>query len=283
MNLSLKKLSLLFLGLSAAAALCHAQEEAPISLTYESVSVGMGGASAYDSYLSPLKYSGWNISLMSEQLKNTRLWNGRVVSQHLLNLEFADMENPPGSTTSYLGYLEYDYGLYYRFNPIQKLRIFAGLQGDFLLGILHNARNSNNPVNAKGDVNLNLSAMATYPFQIKKQPIWLRYQISASLVGAMFSPEFGQSYYEIGLGQGASPVHFTAWHNRLALRNMLSVEIPFNSFTLRITGMNWLYQSHVNDLQTQIVTNSLQLGLSKYFHVVSVKKPDKNKYRYVFE
>jgi hypothetical protein len=283
MNALLKKTIPPLLGLLTIAPLCRAQEEAPVSLTYQSISLGTGNTSTYDTYLSPLKYSGWNLNLMGEQVKNTRLWNGRIISQSLFNLEFADMQNPPGSANSNLGYLEYDYGLYYRFLPIQKLQIFAGLQGDLLAGAVYNRRNSNNPIDAKVNLNLNLSAIATYPFQIKQQPFRLRYQINASLVGAAFSPEFGQSYYEIGQGSENPLIHFAAWHNHLALRNIFSLEIPFNSCTLRISSTNFLYQTHINLLQTRVISHSVQVGFSKYFHTVSIKKPNKTKYNYVFE
>jgi hypothetical protein len=260
-----------------------AQEKEPIALTYQSFSIGTGHTSAYDTYLSPLQYNGWNLSLAGEQVKHTRLLDSKVISQHLFNLEFANMENPPGSTKSYLGYMEYDYGLYYRLPPVWKLQVFAGLQGDFLAGAFYNLRNTNNPVDAKVNLNLNLSAIAVYPFQIKNQPFRLRYQTSASLIGAVFSPEFGQSYYEIGLGDNSPLFHFSAWHNHQAWRNTLSLEVPFNTCTLRITGSNWLYQTRINHLRTQIISNSLQIGFSKYFHTVSIKNPNKNRYRYAFE
>ncbi|GHV57892.1 hypothetical protein FACS1894182_07990 [Bacteroidia bacterium] len=262
---------------------CYAQEETPVPLTYQSFSIGSGKTSAYDSYLSPLKYSGWNIGLMGEQMKIGKRLNGRLATQHLFNLEFADTQNPSGSANAYVASLEYDYGLYYRLNPIRKIQLYTGLQGDLLLGVIYNTRNTNNPANAKVNLNLNLSAMAIYSFSIKRQLIRLRYQINMPFVGALFSPEFGQSYYEIGLGDGTTLVHFAAWHNRLAIRNILSIEVPFNSCTLRLTGMNWLYETQVNDLKTQIVSNSVYVGLSKYFYTVSGKKTDKNNYRYVFQ
>jgi hypothetical protein len=278
-----KKFILPLVGLLSVAFLCRAQEEAPLPLTYQSLSLGMGGASVYDTYLSPAKYSGWNISLMGEQIKNSRLWDGRLIRQQQFNLEFADTDNPASTIKSYWGYLQYDYGLFYRFDPVQKLQLFAGVQGDLMAGAIHNLRNTNNPVNAKADLNLNLSAIAVYPLQIKRQPIRLRYQISTTFVGAMFSPEFGQSYYEIGMGHSGPLFHFAAWHNHLSLRNTLSIELPMKTCTLRLTASNWFYQTRVNHLQTQIVSNSVYFGVSKYFHVVSAKNPNKTKYRYVFE
>ena len=261
----------------------YAQEESRIPLTYQSFLIGMGQSSTYDSYLSPLKYSGWNIGLMGEQMKTTRLLKGRFSTQELFYLEFADTKNPTKSGESYAGSLNYNYSTFYRFNPGRKLQLWAGLQGDFLLGAIYNQRNSNNPANAKVDLNLNLSGMAAYRFRIWRQAVQLRYQLNLPFLGTLFSPEFGQSYYEISLGNGGSLIHFAAWHNRFVMRNMLSVELPFSFCTLRLTAMNWLYETRVNDLNTQLVSNSIYLGVSKYFYTVPGTKTDKNKYRYVFE
>jgi hypothetical protein len=172
--------------------------------------------------------------------------------------------------------------MHYRFEPVHKLRFFAGMQGSGLLGFIYNTRNGNNPVSAKAHVNLNLSGMAVYQFQIKKQPIRLRYQASIPFVGVLFSPEFGQSYYEIGEGTDANLVYFSSFHNHLALRNLLSVELLFPSCTLRLAYMNRIYETRVNDLDTRIVSNSFYIGFSKNFFTVSGRQI-KNNYRHVFE
>ncbi|MDR1526111.1 MAG: DUF3316 domain-containing protein [Dysgonamonadaceae bacterium] len=278
----MKKKLLHIIPLWFVALACYAQEETPLPLTYQSFLIGGGTTSTYDSYLSPLKYSGMNIGLLGERMKTPRRWKGRIATQHFFNLELADTKNPSGSAQSYVGSLEYDYGLYYRLNPVRNIQLYTGLQGNLSAGVIYNLRNTNNPANAKVGANLNLSAMAIYAFQIKRQPIRLRYQMNVPVVGALFSPEFGQSYYEIGLGDESQLIYPAAWHNRLTIRNILSVEIPLKACTLRITGMNRLYQTHLNDLKTQILSNAVYVGISKYFHTVSGKQTDKNKYRYVF-
>ena len=261
----------------------YAQEENKLPLIYQSISIGSGYSSTYDSYLSPLNYSGWNIGLMGEHMKTSQRMNGRLSTQHLYYLEYANMDNPSKSANIYRACLEYNYGLYYRFNPIPKLQLWAGLQTNVFLGGIYNPRNSNNPANAKANLDINLSGMAVYRFHIKRQALQFRYQINLPFLGALFSPEFGQSYYEISLGDGTPLVYFAAWHNRFVLRNMLSMELPLNFCTLRLSLVNWLYETRVNELNTQLVSNSIYMGISKYFYIVPGTKTDKNKYRYVFE
>jgi hypothetical protein len=259
---------------------CFAQE--PLPLTYQSNMIGTGMTSAYDTYLSPLEYTGAHIGLLSEQMRMTGLFKGRISAQHLLHFEIAETKNSSGTASDYVGSLEYGYGLHYRFKPVAKIQFFAGIQADALFGFIYNNRNGNNPVTGKVNLNLNLSGMAAYKFRIKNQPLQLRYQLNIPAIGMMFSPQFGQSYYEIGLGDSQGLMHFASFHNQLAMRNIFSVELPFSFCTLRLSYMNWVYETKVNHLDTRILSNSFYIGFSKNIYTVKGKE-NKNNYHYVFE
>ena len=263
---------------------CQAQEKTnPIPLTYQSTMIGFGGIEVFDTYLSPLRYTGSNFSVIYEQMKMTRLMNGNISSQHLLNFEIGNTTNPTQTATSYVAYLDYAYGLYYKLNPIQKLQVFVGPQIDAWAGVIYNDRNGNNPASVKTNLNLNGSGMISYPIQINRQQILLRYQLSLPLMGVLFSPAYGQSYYEISLGVNDNLVHFASFHNQLAMRNLLSVEFPLNLWTFRLSFMNWIYETQVNDLDTRIMTNTIYVGFSKNFFIVPGRNQDKTQFRTVFD
>jgi hypothetical protein len=254
-----------------------------IPLSYQSTMIGIGKTDVYDTYLSPLKYSGTSWGLFHEKIKMTRLMNGNVSIQHLINLEFAKTKNPTATANNYEGYLEYGCGLYYRLKPVNQLRFFAGLQADGLFGIIYNTRNGNNPVSGKINVNLNASGMAVYQFRIKQQPFLLRYQLDIPTVGIMFSPEFGQSYYNISVGDNENLIHFAFLHNQWIARNCFSIELPFNNFTLRLAYMNRIYETKMNSLDTHILSNLFYIGFSGNFFSISSRKINKNQYQSVFE
>jgi hypothetical protein len=244
--------------------------------------LGIGTASVYDTYLSPLEYKGNNIGVIYEQMNTVGRLNGRISAQHLFLLEFADTKNPAKTAGEYVGNIEYDYGLYYRFKPVRQFRFFAGMQAGGLFGFIYNNRNGNNPANAKVNLNLSLSGMASYSFRIKNQPLQFRYQLNIPVAGCLFSPQFGQSYYEIGLGDHQDLFHFASFHNQRIMRNLLSVELPFNFCILRLSYMNRVYEMKINNLETRILSGSFYIGLSKNFYTVQGKE-HKNNYRYVFE
>ena len=257
-------------------------QDAPIALTYRSAQVGFGFNSVYDSYLSPLKYTGKNAGLHFEQMKNTSLMKRKIFAQHLLNANYSWSDNNAGTASYYSGLFEYNYGLLHRFKPAEKWQVFAGMQAGGLLGFVYNTRNGNNPATGKAHVNLNLSTIANYNFRIFKQPVHLRYQLNVPVVGAMYSPQFGESYYEIGLGATDNLVHLSSLHNYLSVRNMVAAEIPFNKFTLMFSYHFSLYETRINDLDTQLITNTFYIGLSSNFFIVQGKQKNNN-YRYVFE
>ncbi|GHT76815.1 hypothetical protein FACS189463_2610 [Bacteroidia bacterium] len=258
-------------------------QEKTAPVTYQSEMLGLGTASLYDTYLSPLPYSGLNISLLTEQIKLTKWGNERIALQHLLSIDGSLTLNPSGTAAFYSGLLNYDFGAFYRFRPAPHFQILAGAQLDVLGGTLYNTRNGNNPINLKLHFNFNASAIAAYRFKIRKQPIQLRYQINLPVAGLFFSPEYGQSYYEIGMGSSPAYLYFGTWANQFNIKNLVSVEVPFNRFSLRFSYVNWFYETRINQLETRMVSNTFYLGFSQYFHTVSSKKINPEKYRYVFE
>ena len=268
--------------LSLASCVSFAQDKP--SLIYQSTLLGIGSTSIYDTYLSPLEYKGSNIGLIHERMKMTGLFDGKVSSQHLFNLELATTVNPAKTATNYMGSLEYGYGLHYHLQPfpVEKLKVLAGLQASGLIGGIYNTRNGNNPATAKLNLNLNLSGMVSYQLKIKEQPVLLRYQLNIPSIGVMYAPAFGLSYYEMDASGYNGLFRLASFHNQLAMRNLLSVELPLNFCTVRLSYQNWTYETRINDLDTRIASNSVYVGFSKNFFVVSGRKQNNN-YRSVFE
>ena len=149
------------------------------------------------------------------------------------------------------------------------------------MGFVYSTRNGNNPATGKAHIDLSLSAIVNYKLKIRSQPISLRNQLSIPFIGAMYSPQFGQSYYEIGLGATDNLVHFASFHNYFSARNMLSAEIPLKAFTLLFSYHFSFYETRINDLDTQFINNTFYIGFSSNFFVVRGKQK-KDNYRYVY-
>lgn len=232
--------------------------------TNNAFSASIGTANMYDTYLSPLEYKGFSIHLMYEQMRRTTWFNYKFYKQQVLELEFSKGDSPAKNVSEYYALLSYRLGGHYRVYNTDKFRLGIGGFWDINAGVLYNERNGNNPASARAYSNLNLSLQASY----KLKQFAVRWQMDTPLMGILFSPKYGQSYYEISLGNSVGVVNFASLHNQRALRNYITVDIPINTYTLRVGYLGSWYQTKVHDIQTHHYTNSFIIG----FPIEGVKK-----------
>lgn len=242
----------------------HAQkgDERPI---IRSTMYGIGGVNLYDTYLSPLEYTGVQIRVLRESSRMTRWFDGNVSRQTIFQGYAGMTENPAETANELSGMVNWNYALHYNFHLFDgQLRLLAGPMAQLHGGFIYNTRNSNNPAQAKLYANLAASGMAIYHIPWKRVPITLRYQMDAPLLGLMFSPTYGQSYYEIfSLGHTDGIIHFTSLHNQPSLRHWLTADMKFRSFTLRLGYMADMQQSRVGGLRTHDYSHTFMIGLVK--------------------
>lgn len=245
---------------------CLDDSPPPIPLTTNNaISVSVGGANMYDTYLSPLEYKGYSIQLMYEQMRRTTWFNHRFYKQQVFELDFAKGDSPAKNVAEYWGLFSYRLGGHYSIHNTDRLRVGVGGLWDLNAGVLYNERNGNNPASARGYTNLNLSAMVSYKFK----RFALRWQIDTPFAGILFSPKYGQSYYEISLGNSVGVVNFASLHNQRAVRNYFSIDIPIQNYIVRLGYLGSWYQTKVHNIQTHHYTNNFVIG----FPLEGVKKP----------
>ena len=226
---------------------------------------GIGSINLYDTYLSPMEYSGTQVRVLRESSRMTRLFDGNVSRQVLFQGYLAAAQNRVETSSELAGMVNWNYAFHYNFSLLEgRLRLMAGPMFQLHGGFIYNTRNGNNPAQAKLYANLAASGMAIYHIPWKRVPITLRYQLDAPLLGLMFSPTYGQSYYEIfSLGHTDGIVHFTSLHNQPSLRHWLTADMKFRSFTLRLGYMADMQQSRVGGLRTHDYSHTFMVGLVK--------------------
>ena len=242
-----------------------AEEEMPWS-TNEATLVGAGGYHIKDTYLSPLKYTGWGLRVLNERMKMVSWFDYRVSRQQIVNVDISSTDNPAENATDFARFIDYTLGYHYRLQPVTGLKVLLGpsVRGD--LGFIYNTRNGNNPAAAKVGINFNLSAMAVYTLRIRNYPLTLRYQFDTPFAGALFAPHYGQSYYEIfDLGNHKGIVSFASFHNQLAFRHYLTVDLPIANFTLRTGFLNQSYRTRIHHIRSHVISQSFMIGLVKEF------------------
>lgn len=236
---------------------------------------GLGFASVYDTYLSPQEYKGTDFRIARETIRMTKLFDGNVSLQNFFQANVAYTHNRADNNNTFSGLVNWNYGLHYQFRITNDFKILTGGLTDINGGFVYNLRNSNNPASARAYINLAASAMLIWQVRLKNYPLTLRYQANIPVIGAMFSPHYGQSYYEIfTLGNSHRVIRLTSLHNQPSLRQMLSVDFPINSTKLRCMFMCDTQQSRLNGLETHTYGYVFMLGLVKDLYRVRNKNGD---------
>ncbi len=259
------------------------EDEVPRS-TNESTMVGIGGYNLRDTYLSPstdINYTGWVARILNERMKVVRLADYKISRQQLINVEFGSTRNGAETANEYAGFVDYCLGYHYRFPQLLPgLKVLTGASARLSGGFIYNTRNSNNPVSGKADFDLNLSAMAIYNFKIQDFPLTLRYQAEIPFAGVLFSVHKGEPYYFLTQGSADGIVRFSSFHNKFAMRNYFTLDIPVSNFMVRVGYLNSMYRTDVNSIKTHILSNSFMVGLVKEFVSFGGKRLKKDAHRY---
>ena len=169
--------------------------------------------------------------------------------------------------------VNWNYGLHYQFRLTENFKLLAGGLIDANGGFVYNLRNTNNPASARAYVNLDASGMAIWHLKIKRYPMVLRYQVNLPVMGVLFSPHYGQSYYEIfSLGNSSGVIKFTSLHNQPSLRQMLSVDLPIGYTKMRFSYLADLQQYKVNNIKTHTYSHVFMVGFVKDLYRIRNKK-----------
>lgn len=229
-------------------------------------SVGAGKLSVADTYLSNQRYSGVVVDLHAVHQGWYRGTDRRVSWQVYDYWYYAPML----MNVSYSAYLQYagvdiGYGSHYVWRPVGALVLSAGGVVDIHGAVRYHNRNVNNMASGDVEIQLLASAGAGWSYDWRKNRLTVDYSLSVPVIGTMFVPEMGQSYYELYLmlPKGLSDVvHFSSFHNRQGVRGKFRVELKFGTGTLFIAMNHDYRQWHANGIS--VVSNSLsgQIGFA---------------------
>ena len=232
---------------------------------------GFGGSNQMDTYLSPMEYDGWQASVLTGRERMTRMAGGRISFQSMMQAAATRTENPARTAEMWGGRIAYDAAWHWNWTPAKGLRLKAGAQVGTDLGFLYNNRNGNNPAQGRVSADMAASVAAAYAFRIRRFPLALRYQADVPLLGCMFSPQYGQSYYELYIGNRDHNVCFAHPGNAFSIRSLLMMDLVFSRTTMRLGYLCDVRQSNVNGISTHDFSHSFMLGYVRYFKVLKRK------------
>lgn len=244
------------------------QKRSPSART---ILVGVGRTNQLDTYLSPMEYTGMQYSFIVQSERMTHLASRRISFQSTFHGAFTSTDNPAGTADYLGGRLAYDAGWHYHYSPVKNLDLKGGAMIGADIGFLYNDRNGNNPAQGRFNADVSLSAGGSYAFSLWKLPMKASYQADMPMLGLMFCPEFGESYYEIsqtGVGHDLICAHPG---NALSLRQTLTMDFCLRRITLRIGYLCDIRQQNARNLKYHDYSHSFMFGFVRNFQLMRRK------------
>lgn len=226
-----------------------------------SYSLQFGHTDVKATYLSPLTYSGSQFALAGSWGKAMPFNPESAVMQFDVDASFCNLLNP-AQTARMVGLTaDFSWALEWRKHLTHDFQITAGGGIDLMGGAYYLLRNSNNPVQAMANVSLMVAASASKHFKIGRLPVLIADRVRIPSLGVFFCPGYGETYYEIYLGNHKGLAHAGWWGNNFRIDNLLSVTLDFGRTAMLLGYRLNVNTQWANNLNTKIVTNYFVIGV----------------------
>lgn len=251
---------LLFLCFLTPAA--HSSAEEPVKRPIHSrYTFEVGRRHALSTYLSPLVYTGPDFAFEGSWRK-VMPFNSRWEMEFRGNLDFSPSKSPARNSTMDLLQAGFSWGMEYVWSLPDTWRIGTGGSVGMVGGALYLNRNGNNPVEALASAGINATLSVRRVCRLGCLRLTPFCNFTLPLAGAFFCPEYGESYYEIYLGNRKGLAHAGWWGNNFGLDNLLGAELHFGRRSLVLGWRYTLSTLHVNNLDTQMWRHAGVVGLA---------------------
>lgn len=225
------------------------------------ITASIGGERAYDSYLSSVEYSGTALSLTGRWLKAIGKASSGLVISYNGRIDAGLMSNPRGNSNLYDLKASFSFALSRRWKLPCRLLLSAGGAAEISAGAFYLPRNTNNPASARAAFTIAPRLSAAYPVKIGNLPLLLSEEVEIPSSGIFFAPAYGETYYEIYLGNRSGLVHPAWWGNRFRLYNMLAADLDIGPAALRIGWSLRCGSQSVSGNVSDFITNSFVIGV----------------------
>lgn len=230
------------------------------------VELAAGSASVLDTYLTPVRYSGWDIALRYEHSQATGFAPQRWVRRLTVGADYANVHNP-NRTGNRLHVLDLsgEWALMRRWRPRPCWQFTLGPMIDADGGAVYNPAGSNNVVSVRARVGVGAAATASLATRMARRPLTLTAAVSLPVLGVWFSPDGDESYYEMYVGNRRHLAHLAWWGNRFDAGVGVTADWRLGGTVLRLAYRARFETSACRGLDTRLMRHTVGIGLGGDF------------------
>lgn len=220
-----------------------------------------GHQTARCTYLSPLSYTGPGYGLAYEW--HHPAWRDNSVGmQAHADFNYGYLLSPAKNSRMYDLTLSLEWGVERLWSPPSGFIFSAGASLGVDGGVLYLPRNGNNPAQGLMWAGVSLTAKGEYnKIKLCGKPLSISESIEIPSLGCFFCPAYGETYYEIYVGNHSGLAHFGWWGNRPHVKSRLRADWQLGKHALTL-GFDYRFQGlHCNDITTRIAQCSAILGI----------------------
>lgn len=201
----------------------------------------IGHETARCTYLSPVTYTGSDYGLAYEWKKPT--WReGKLGMQAHGEINYGYLLSAAKNSRMYDLSLTLDWGIERIYTPWKDWSIAAGGTLGVDGGVMYLPRNGNNPAQALMWAGGTITFRTAYEgLRLSGKQIVISEQIEIPTIGCFFSPAYGETYYEIYVGNHDGLAHFGWWGNRPQVKSRLRIDWYIGKYALTL-GFDYRYQ-----------------------------------------
>lgn len=257
--------------------------------------LGISGINQLETYLSPEKYQGTELRFVSQATRETPLDASQLTKAGVKDIDterwsrqithdahIGTAHNRADNANFLSGFYHFTYTWLYRLvdTKVGKgvFQLKVGPAADGMIGGVYSTRNGNNPAQLHLGANAAAALTAQYTFKDSDSrygwqrclPVRISYEALLPVLGIQFSPNYGQSYYEIfSRGNYDHNVVCATPFNAPTLRQIVALDFNIGSGALRLGYIGEWKQSKFNDLKFHDWTNGFVIGYTKRFSITS--------------
>ena len=221
-----------------------------------------GHQAARCTYLSPLTYAGPAYGLTYEWRRAA--WNaGSAGMQARADIDYGYLLSPAKNSRMYDLSLSLEWGVEKLWHTACGFNFTAGATIGADGGVIYLPRNGNNPAQGLMWAGATLTASAEYTrIKLLGKQLTISESIGIPSLGAFFCPAYGETYYEIYIGNHSGLAHCGWWGNRPNIRSRLRVDWQLGrcgltlGFDYRFNGLN------CNNITTRLSQCSALIGIN---------------------